>query len=78
MKKYLKSDLKILSVMVLCIALYFLSDDGNWQCLTEVQRVSADVRPGNVTAVLRNGVYVVSGKGKMKKSRFLIKNLKEK
>ena len=57
MKKYLKSDLKILSVMVLCIALYFLSDDGNWQCLTEVQRVSADVRPGNVTAVLRNGVY---------------------
>lgn len=23
MKKYLKSDLKILSVMVLCIALYF-------------------------------------------------------
>ena len=46
MKKYLKSDLKILSVMVLCIALYFWSDDGNWQFLKEVQRVSADVRPG--------------------------------
>ena len=78
MKKYLKSDLKILSVMVLCIALYFLSDDGNWQCLTEVQRVSADVRPGNVTAVLRNGVYVVSGKGKMTKKQIPNKKLKRK